>query len=215
MWFILSLLMLEATVEAQMTTSFPLGSCRMTGSSIPYVLQRSVAPSRPGQMCFSLQLSPNYVQDCANRNLTGPCTNMITNNSKIVFWYRHTSECGFNQTQPKKTLQMFPWNTPSNQRACRYSMYSINATKPHITGEVALFKWVYKNISRIQVDVTTSRPFKRPMDRNMDKYKLCLTYSPKLINIPWCISDKNITRYSFYDPHKSLCTAGTVALRAL
>lgn len=211
MWFFLILLTLS---NGQMTNYFPLGSCKMDGPSLPYVL--TVASMEQERICFNIELSPNYEQECADRKLSIPCDNMISNNNKIVFWYRQVPECGFNLTQSKKHLQVFPWDVKfgsKTQRAAKYQMFAYNASKPHAIGDIALFKWEFKNTSNIEVDVTRSRPFKRPSDINMHMYKLCFTFSYKVLNFIYCITNKFQIKYSFYDPHKSICTVGNLNIQ--
>ena len=141
---------------------------------------------------------------------------MITNCNKIVLAYKHVSECGFDLTASRKSLEVFPWNIKSGSqtvRAGKYNIFSKNADKPHATGDLSLFKWAYaKNQTNVEIDINRTNSFKRHNDTTMDNYKLCILYDPKILNLVYCISDNYVIKYSFYDPFKTICTSGTVSL---
>lgn len=201
--------------QSKMTKFFPLGSCRMPGlPSLPYVL--SINSQTSTSLCFDIQLSPDYEQQCIHQNLQKPCDDMIINCNKIVFSYKHVNECGYDLTTARKSLEVFPWNIRSGSntiRAGKYNIYSPNSDKPHVVGDLALFKWEYaKNQTNLEIDINRTKSFKRQNDTTMNNYKLCIIYDPRILNLIYCISDIYIIKYSFYDPYKTICTAGTVSL---
>jgi len=197
----------------KMTPSFPLGSCRMGGPSIPYELE--VHTYTQNSICFEVKLVNNVSSICATKQLTAQCNDMIRNNNKIVFWYRHVPECGYDLTLGKKSQNAFPWRIrygKTQVNAGKFRIFAPNASKPHINGDIGLFKWANKQISGIQVEINKSNSFRRARDPTMDKYKICLGYNSKVISIPECISKDSVVKYSFYDPKKSICTVGQMII---
>jgi len=197
----------------KMTDTFPLGSCKMGGPSLPYTLNYS--SYTPGLFCMTINFSPNYTEACAQRKLTGACNMMVKNVNKIVFWYKQIDTCGFNFTKSKKSLNLFPWivrDGNSNVVAAKYRITAQNATSAHAAGDMALFKWVWQKISSVQVDINRSGTFKRGIDESLNGYRVCMVYDPTAIDALNCITYKNNIRYSFYDPKKTICTVGTLSL---
>ena len=202
-----------------MTRNFPLGSCKMAGPSLPYELKftRNV----PGQVCFTIKVVDYYKEICESLNILAPCEDMITNFNKIVFWYKQTNECGFQYTISKKHLNMFPWyiTGPKGniQQAARYRFFPPMSTKARAVGDLSLFKYEWKQgnrtVSSIEMNINRSVTFKSPNDTTLDDYLLCIDYNANDFNLMNCITNSdNIIKYSFYDPYKTLCTVGVLAL---
>lgn len=202
-----------------MTRNFPLGSCKMAGPSLPYELK--FTKNVPGQVCFTIKVVDYYKEICESLNILAPCEDMITNFNKIVFWYKQTNECGFQYTIPKKHLNMFPWyitgSKGNQQQAARYRFFPPMATKARAVGDLSLFKYEWKQgnrtVSSIEMNINRSVPFKSPNDTTLDNYLMCIDYNATEFNLMNCITNSdNIIKYSFYDPYKSLCTVGVLAL---
>jgi len=201
--------------KSYMTPSFPLGACSMPSPSLPYDLK--FLTFVPGEACFSINLVKEYKKQCHIRNLLDACEDMIVNLNKIVFWYKQVDECGYQQTLSKKSLNVFPWNVRQGSnlvRAGRFRIYPPNSTQAHVSGDLGLFKWEFtsssKNVSGVEVDINKSAPFKRPSDSDMNGYTLCLVYDPSIMNVLYCITQNYLTKYSFYDPYKKICTQGAL-----
>ena len=199
----------------RMTTWFPMGSCKMNGVSVPYTL--SFKSHTAGRVCFKISLTPDYVAECAKRDITWACDYMVKTMNKLVFWYKLTDSCGFELTKSHQVSNLFPWRLKINGKtyqAVNYAFYAANATGPHAIGPVNLFKWGYTTGGKLQtsVEVEVNRPtsFKRAADASLDGYTMCLSYDPDVIDAFWCITQDNLVKYSFYDPKKQICTKGVV-----
>ena len=194
----------------QMTTGFPLGKCQMGGPSIPYEFVYDTF--KAGRLCWTIRLAEDYQQKCKERSLTGQCTKILKSLNKIVFWYKHTQECGYNLTKNKKHLQVFPWRVFKNTNiivASTYQLYSRNSSKAHAAGNVALLKYVWKKDVNIEVQINRSGSFVRGIDESAEGYRLCLTYNSNAIDVPYCISNSvGNMKYSFADSYQSICTTG-------
>lgn len=194
-----------------MTPTFPLGSCKMaTLPSVPYFFSSIV--NEADRTCFTINTTPNWKSICGAL----PCQNMLTNLVKIVFSIRQNTECGIltNYTNSRKSNTMFPWLI-NGKLASIYSIISRSSSTPHLSGDVVLYKWrgtvKGKLIEGVQIDVKSSSGMLKRNDTTLDGYRLCLSkLIPKVI--PECLlNPTNLLRYSFYDPNKSLCSAGVVA----
>jgi hypothetical protein len=196
--------------DMRMTQSFPLGSCRMGGPSLPYELE--FTSSNAGSICFRIKLVEDYIDRCSARGLTGPCNMMVNNVNKIVIWYRQVNECGYDLTSSRNHLEVFPWNVRARSvvRAGRFRVSGPGAPRPHASGDIGMFKWINGRINSVQVDINKSGSFKRANDTSMHDYRLCLTYDQSVVNLTYCISSNQVIKYSFYDPFKTICTTGSV-----
>lgn len=204
-----------------MTKMFPLGSCRSnTAQSLPYVLIKDTITS--GLACFTIKLVPDYKILCTSKNILTSCEFLRRNFRKIVFWYKHVSECGYNIANLNKANTLFPWAIKDLQAnvtkyVAKYKFFANNATKSHAVGDVTLFKWTIItnniNTTSIEVNVSRSKLVQRLNDTDVDGYRLCFEYNPQLINIIACMSNQYKTiRYSFYDPYKTICTIGNIQM---
>ena len=202
------------TSTYKMTQSFPLGNCKMGYPSLPYSL--TVADFTPGVLCLNINLVPNYQELCAARKLSAPCDMMVKNVNKIVFWYNQIPECGFEFTNSKKSLSVFPWKIKYKGNiinAARYRVIAANETIAHAAGDVSLFKWEWNEISSVQLDVDRSTTFRKAIDETMNGYRLCFNYDPDALDIVRCMTnERSVLQYSFYDPYKSICTQGSLRI---
>ena len=203
-----------------MTERFPLGSCKGSEPSIPYIL--SSVQQTTGSICFTITMLKDYIQKCNERNMRTPCEFIRHNFRKIVFSYRLTPECGYDMTLNKTMGSIFPWSTMDASGKllylAKYKYFSRNATRSHAAGDVTLFKWGFpmrngQNFTSVEINVSRTNLVQRLSDEDVDGYKLCLDYNPLLVDVPSCMSDQDgIIKYSFYDPNKLICTVGQISL---
>lgn len=207
----------------KMTEWFPLGSCKMNGPSVPYRLgfdSWSIGQGdKIGKLCFKINLQADYQNICAARQLTSACDAMVRRVTKIVLWYKMAPECGFDLTKSKKIMNLFNWMVKSGRKnvlAGRYAFFAANATQAHATGDLKLFKWGYKDGKKLRtsVEVEINRPvtFRRAIDDSLDGYRLCLNYNPDILPLYSCITKRDVLKYSFYDPKKTICTSGSASM---
>jgi hypothetical protein len=194
-----------------MTRTFPLGSCKMPSfPTLPYELK--FESMNRTNICLRVLEVERYKDICAQLNIYDQCNNMIVDLKKLVFWYRHTNECGYQNTIRKEHLNVFPWITDNGTRVGRYRFIS-PLGKRGASGDLALFKFKPDNQSmgNIEITIAKSNPLRLSSDTTMHNYLLCLDYNNATINMFKCISnDEPRIRYSFYDPYKSLCTVGSI-----
>ena len=204
-----------------MTERFPLGSCKSTYPSIPYIIEN--VQISEGSICFKIALLPEYIPQCIARNMRTACEYMRHNFRKLVLSYRLTPECGYDMTLNREMGTVFPWavmNPDSNrvEYVAKYKFFAPNMTRSHAAGDVTLFKWGFlkkngQNFTSVEINISRTNLVQRSPDTDVDGYTLCLDYDPQMIDVPSCISDENnMIKYSFYDPTKIICTVGTIYL---
>jgi len=205
--------------DAMMTTSFPLGKCKMGSPSLPYMFQCN-QHSRPhaGWICLDIILNSNWEKLCNTIRKYNECAYMLENVQKIAFWYSQTYDCGNELTVAYRSQSQFVWKSSNGLPAAHYKIYAPNSTTPHATGLLNLFKVenAPDNIisSSVQVVINNGKNIKRDQDPSLNNYSLCIEYNPNIIKVDQCITEKNILKYSFYDAAiHSLCTVGNLDMK--
>lgn len=211
---------LQPSIEIPMTERFPLGSCKGSEPSVPYILINPTV--NPGSICFRIKLLEDYIPQCIARNMRTPCEFMRHNFRKIVFSYRLVPECGYDMTSNRTLGSIFPWAVidanDKLQYVAKYKFFARNATRSHAAGDVTLFKWGFPmrngdTFESVEINVSRTNLVQRNPDTDVDGYRICLDYDPSLVDVPSCMSDSNgVIKYSFYDPNKLICTVGEITL---